>query len=220
AIDREIIISNAFFPLNPAFSPLLHRHTSANRDALFPPFDPNKARQLFHEGLSELNLSIDDLDPLTLIYNEGEIREYTAHCLKIQFKETLGLECELKPLPWNKLFNQMTSGNFQLGLFNWSPCIDDPLHTLNYFRFSTTNVAQWENSEYQNLLHLSEQQINPFQRSSYLIKAEKLLCNEMPVIPVFYQPSLGLVKKNLQVVHNLSGSFNIAKSFRQEPNPL
>ncbi|MFI5342619.1 MAG: peptide ABC transporter substrate-binding protein [Chlamydiales bacterium] len=216
AIDRESIVSNAFFRLNPAFSSLLHRRTSPNRETLFPPFDPSKARQLFHEGLSELNLSVDNLDPLILIYNEGEIREYTAHCLKIQFKETLGLECELKSLPWNKLFNQMNSGNFQLGLMNWGPSIDDPLYMLNYFRFSTSNVAQWESADYQNLLHLSEQQINPFQRSSFLIKAEKILRNEMPVIPIFYQPSLGLVNKNLKVVQNLSGSFNVAKSFRQD----
>lgn len=220
AIDRDRIVSNALFPLNPAFSPLLHRYTSPNRETLFPQFDPSKARQLFHEALNELNLTINDLQPLTLIFNEGEIREYTAHCLKEQLKETLGLNCELKSLPWNKLFNQMTSGNFQLGLINWSPYIDDPLYTLNYFRFSTSNVAHWENPDYQNLLHLSEQQINPFQRSSYLVKAEKQLRSEMPVIPIYYQPSLGLVKKNLQVVQNLSGSFNIAKSFRQETHNL
>ncbi len=218
AIDRESIVSNASLPLNPAFSPFLYRQCYINRQVDFPTFDPIKARQLFHEALNELNLSIDDLQPLTLIYNEGEIREYTAHCLKIQFKETLGLECELKSLPWNKLFNQMHSGNFQLGLISWSSPIDDPLHQLNYFRFNIANVAHWEHSDYQNLLHLSEQEINTFQRSSYLIKAERLLCYEMPVIPIFYQPSLGLVKNDLQVVLNLSGTFNIAKSFSQEPN--
>lgn len=222
AIDRESIIANAFISLKPAFSPLLHRHANIHCDpkTQFPGFDPAKARELFHEALSELNLSLEDLHPLTLIYNEGEIREYTAHCLKKQFEETLGLKCELKSLQWNKLFNQMVSGNFQLGLFNWSPYIDDPLYKLNYFRFSTANVAHWEHSDYQNLLCLSEQQINPFQRSSYLIQAEKLLCNEKPVIPIFYQPSQGLVKKNLQVSYNLSASFNIAKSFKEEPNPL
>lgn len=216
AIDRERIVSNAHFPLNPAFSPLLHRHTTPNPETLFPPFNPVKARQLFHEALSELNLSIDDLDPLTLIYLGGEIREYTAQCLKIQFKETLGIECEIKSLPWSKLFNQMNSGNFQLGLINWSPYIDDPLYELKYFRFNTSNVAKWENPDYQNLLHFSEQQINPFQRSSCLVKAEKLLRLEMPIIPIFYQPSLGLVKKNLHVIQNLAGSFNIAKSFMEE----
>lgn len=216
AIDRENIASNAFMPLNPAFAPFLHRHSSPNPETQFPSFDPNKARQLLHEALTELGLSIEDLHPLTLIYNEGEIREYTAHCLKKQFKENLGIECELKSLPWNKLFNQMTSGNFQLGLINWSPDIDDPLFTLNYFRYSTSNVAKWENPEFQDLLHSSEHQINPFQRSSYLIKAEKILRHEMPIIPIFYQSSQGLIKKNLQIVQNISGNFNIARSFRQE----
>lgn len=210
----KVLSPKRFFLWLLPFSPFLHRHTSPNPEIQFPPFDPSKAQQLFHEALSELNLSIDDLYPLTLIYNEGEIREYTAHCLKVQFRETLGLKCELKSLPWNKLYNQMTSGNFQLGLINWSPYVDDPLHKLDHFRFNTSNTARWEHSAYQNLLHLSEQQINPFQRSSYLVKAEKLLRNEMPVIPIFYQPSLGLVKKDLQVVQNLSGSFNVAKSFR------
>jgi oligopeptide transport system substrate-binding protein len=218
AIDRERIVSNDSFLLNSALSPLLHRHTSrANPETQFPLFDPSKAHRLFHEALSELNLSPKDLQPLTLIYSEGEIREYTAHCLKMQFKEILGLECELKSLPWNKLMNQMSSGNFQLGLFHWSPNIDDPLYTLDYFRFSASNIAQWEHEDYQNWLRLSEQQINPFQRSSCLIKAEKLLRYEMPIIPIFYQPSRGLVKKDLQIVQNLSGHINVAKSFKQDP---
>lgn len=219
AIDRKSIVSKAFFPLNSAFSPLLHRTTAPNCENVFPPFDPSKACQLFHEALSELDLSMSKFHPLTLIYTEGEIREYTAHCLKTQFEETLDLKCELKSLPWNKFFNQMTSGNFQIGLINWNPYIDDPLHMLNYFRFSETNLAKWDHQEYRNWLRLSEQQINPFQRSSCLNKAEKILRNEMPVIPIFYQPSVALVKKNLQVIQNLSGSFNVAKSFRHEFSP-
>jgi len=214
AIDRASIIANATLPLNPAFTPLLHRRTVPNKETLFPEFNPNQANMLFHDALNELNISLHDLEPLTIIFTEGEIREYTANCLKTQLKETLNLECELQALPWNKLFNQMTSGNFQLGLVNWSPYIDDPLYMLNYFRYSTSNFAHWEHNDYQNLLRMSEQQINPFQRSSYLIKAEQLLRDEMPVIPIFYQPARGLIKKNLQVVHNLSSNFNIARSFR------
>ncbi|MBA2368324.1 MAG: peptide ABC transporter substrate-binding protein [Candidatus Protochlamydia sp.] len=215
AINREEITSKAFLPLNPAFSPFVHRHTNP-AETFFPAFDPIKASQLFHEALDELGVSINDFHPLTLIYNEGEIREYTANCLKVQFKEVLGIECELKPLSWNKLFYQMNSGNFQIGLFNWSPSVDDPLYMLNYFRHCTANIAHWEHPDFQNLLQLSEHQINPFRRSFYLIKAEQLLQQEKPIIPIFYQPALGLVKKNVQIVQNLSGNFNVAKSFRRE----
>ncbi|MBA2367447.1 MAG: peptide ABC transporter substrate-binding protein [Candidatus Protochlamydia sp.] len=213
AINREEIISNPYFSLKSAFCPFLHKLTNTNHETLFPRFDPEKACSLFHEALNDLNLSLSDFQSLSIIYNEGEIRDYTANCLKIQFKETLELDCELKSLPWNKLYNQMTSGNFQLGLMNWSPPVEDPLHMLNFF--NTFNLAGWEHSEYQNLLHLGEQEINLFKRSSYLINAEKILRKEMPVIPIYYQPAQGLAKNNLRVVNNMSGSFNIAKSFRQ-----
>ncbi|MBA2367480.1 MAG: peptide ABC transporter substrate-binding protein [Candidatus Protochlamydia sp.] len=215
AIDRESIVSNVFVPLKPAYSPLLHRHTNPNSETQFPAFDPERAQQLFQEALMELNYSIEDFQPLTLIYNEGEIRDNIANCIKMQFRETLGLQCELASLPWNKFYNQMNSGNFQLGLYNWSPCVNDALYTFNYFRFGSLNITQWENPDYQNFLHLSEQQINPFQRSSYLIKAEQLLRKEMPIIPIVYQPALGLIKNNLKVIHNHSNNINVAKSYRE-----
>ncbi|MBA2368761.1 MAG: peptide ABC transporter substrate-binding protein [Candidatus Protochlamydia sp.] len=216
AINRNEIISKAFLALNPAFSPFIHRHANPNPETLFPEYNPSKAQELFKEALSQLDFSIKDFQPLTFIYHEGEIREYAANCIKIQLKKTLGVECALEPLPWNKLFNQMNSGNFQLGLVNWSESIDDPLYMLNYFRFSSANFAHWEHTDYQHLLNSSEQQINPFQRSSCLVKAEQLLRKEMPIVPIFYQPAQGLVKKNLQVVRNFSGNLNIAKSFRKE----
>ncbi|MBA2367704.1 MAG: peptide ABC transporter substrate-binding protein [Candidatus Protochlamydia sp.] len=219
AINRDEIISGAFLPLKAAFSPLLPHHTGNNADTLFPDFDPIKAKQLFHAALKELNFSINDFRPLTLIYHEGEIREYTANCIKKQLKDILELDCELQSLPWNKLFNQMTSGNYQLGLVHWSSDIDDPTFLLNYFRFSAANVTKWEHPDFQNLLYLSQQQINPFQRSSFLFKAEKLLRQEMPIIPIFYQPAQGLINKDLQIVQNISGNFNIAKSFRKGLNP-
>ncbi|MBA2368764.1 MAG: peptide ABC transporter substrate-binding protein [Candidatus Protochlamydia sp.] len=215
AINREKIVADSSIPLNPAFSLFIHRY-SPHPETLFPSFDPAKAKQLFHEALEELKLTLNDIHPLTLIYNEGEIREYMANCLKSQFKEVLGVECEMKSLPWNKFFNQIGSGNFQLALYNISPSIDDPLYFMSYFRFSKSNTAQWEHPDYQNLLDLSEQQINPFKRSSYLFQAEKLLKEEVPSIPIVYQPARGLVKKQFKIVNNLYGNFNIARSFKKE----
>ena len=55
---------------------------------------------------------------------------------------------------------------------------------------------------------------NLFQRSSNLKKAEEILSQEMPIIPLFYQPYQALIKKELNVYCRApSGPFNIAKSF-------
>ena len=167
--------------------------------------------------MQELNLRKEDLCPLTLIYHEQGIREYTAECLREQFKEYLEIECDLKPLPWNSIFNRFTGGHFQIGLMHWTSWINDPIYTLNAFKSAKQeiNFAKWENPDFHALLDLSEQEIDPVQRSSYLIEAQKILNREMPIVPLFYQPYQALIHKDLHVVCRTPlGS--ISKSFYQE----
>ena len=183
------IIAESFLPLNPAYSPLLSHYQETCR-SLFPDYNPEKARQLFDETLYDLNIQKEDIPPLSLIFHGKGIREYTALCLKKQFKECLGIECELQSLPWNSVFHKMTQGDFQMGLMQWTSWVDDPSYTLSPFKSAhqEINFAKWDHFEFQRLLDLSEHELNPLQRSSYLLKAEEILCQEMPIIPLFYQP--------------------------------
>ena len=60
-------------------------------------------------------------------------------------------------------------------------------------------------------------EVNPFQRSALLSKAEKILCREMPMIPLCYQSAQALVRKNLQVSYQtLCDPFKIAQSFYEK----
>ena len=58
----------------PAFSPLLPQ-TRENNPGFFPDFDKEKAQRLLHEALNELNLTKEDLSPLSLIFHEKGVRE-------------------------------------------------------------------------------------------------------------------------------------------------
>lgn len=215
AIQRAEIIAGAFMPLNPAFSLLLPSGRENTRP-LFPDYDPDRAQKLFHEALEELNLSYSDFSSIQLLYHEKGIREYTAHCLQKQLQECLGITCSLKSLPLNGLFRKMTHGDFQMGLMHWTSRFDEPHYTLNGLKSANqeVNFSKWENSEYQKLLTLSEQEVSLFKRSSYLHQAEELLSKEMPIIPLFYQPSQLLVRSNFDVTYKTPvGPFNIARCF-------
>lgn len=215
AIQRSKIKAGEYLSLRPAFSPLLPQ-LRENSQSLFPDFDLEKARKLFEDALKELNLTRQDLPVFTLIFHEKGVREMAALCLKEQFEDVLGIECKLKPLPWNSLFQSLTEGSFQMGLMHWTSNVDDPIYTLSSFKSATqdVNFAKWENPEFKRLLDLTEQEINPFQRSSNLKKAEEILAQEMPIIPLYYQPFQALVKKELTVFcRNPGGPFNVAKSF-------
>lgn len=216
AVQRVQIVSGAFLPINPAYSPLLPRHRESNSQSLFPDYNPELARQLFQEALKELAVSKADLPPFTIMFHEQGIREYTARCLKQQFKECFDIECELMPLSWNAYFHKMIKGGFHLGIVHWESWVDDPIYTLNHFKTAKQelNFSKWQNAEFQKHLHLFEEEVNPFQRSLHLQKAEVILSQEMPIVPLFYQPYQALVKKDLHVNYPISGGgLNISRSF-------
>ena len=90
-----------------------------------------------------------------------------------------------------------------MSLVHWKDWIDEPIYTLNAFKFAheEINFSSWENKEFQQLLDSSKKEANPFQRSSNLLKAEEILSHEMPAIPLFYQPYQALVSKTLLPVY-------------------
>ncbi|MDR3624936.1 MAG: peptide ABC transporter substrate-binding protein [Chlamydiales bacterium] len=219
AIRRAELTASSFLPLSPAYSPLLPFY-SGNQHPKFPEYDKEKARVLLQEALEELGISSKDFSSVTLPFYQKGIGEYIANCLKKQIEEGLGIKCHLEPLSWNTLFNRVAvKGDFQMSLMHWNSWIDDPIYTLNAFKYvgEEINVARWEHYDFKHFLDLSDQEINPFQRSFCLMKAEEVLCQEMPIIPLVYQPNQALVKKDLCVFYRVPcGPFNVLRSFKQK----
>jgi len=200
AIERSELIADSSLPLTPAFSALIPRLYGKSR-RLFPEYNKEKARTLLKEALDELGLAHEALNSLELIYCQHGIREYTAQQLKQQIKDCLGIECRLNPLPGATYYNRMSEGAYQIGIWQWASRVDDASYTLNAFRNSkeALNFAKWEHPEFEHLLNLSEQELNPLQRSAYLLRTEEILSQEMPIIPLFYQPYQALTRKHFQV---------------------
>jgi oligopeptide transport system substrate-binding protein len=210
AINRSKMICEELQIVKPAYSLLLYHQ---NSQLGFPDCDADKAQQLLTEALQELNLSKESIHPVSFSFVKQGIQPHIALCLKQQFKECLDIDLNLEPLSWNEVFSKMTKGDYQMGLMNWISVVDDPIYTLNVFKSAQEeiNFAKWEDPDFQRLVNLSEQEINPFQRSFYLMKAEEILTNEMPSIPLFYPSYYALVSKNLNV--NNGASLNITRSF-------
>jgi oligopeptide transport system substrate-binding protein len=59
---------------------------------------------------------------------------------------------------------------------------------LEVFKFKDggSNNTYWENQEYVALLDRSVQTIDPIQRRDLLAQSEKMLIDEMPILPIFH----------------------------------
>jgi oligopeptide transport system substrate-binding protein len=214
ALQRSDLTMNAPLPITPAYSPLPTLHSSST----LPRFPRNLelARQLWKEGWEELGFELKQIPPLTLFYHHKGVREHIADRLRQQLKESFGLNCELRPQPWDLHFEKMAQGHFQMGLIQWVTWVDDPIYTLNAFRFASedTNFPKWEHPDFQQLLHQCDQETNPAKRMAYFAAAEDLLCQEAPIIPLFYQPFQALMKNSLHVSYNIArATFNFARCF-------
>ncbi len=212
AIERSQIANSASFPLTPSYSPLLPYHNERPQFS-FPECNVEKAQQLLYEALKELKISKKDFEPINLLFHEKGVQMEAAVILQEQFKKHLDLDIELQPQSWKTLFTKMVKGDFAMGLMHWSSWVNDPISTLTSFKSSEqeVNFSKWENMEFKNLITSAEEEINPYQRSACLFKAEGILCQEMPVIPLIYQGRRSLVRKDFKINYRTPcGPYNIA----------
>ena len=222
AIDRSDLVRHSPLSITPAYSFFPPRDTEQERH-LFSDFNPEKADRLLQEALDELNLSREDLTIDLIFHKKAMQQEHTALILKRQLKEFLGIECCLYPSLWDSFFQRITAGKFQMGLMHWISRVDDPIYNLNAFRFANEgiNFSKWEDVEFQRLLNQSEEAINPFQRSSCLLRAEEILSQEMPTIPLYHQPSQAIIRSEFYTKYKISrGYFNIARDFFKQKESL
>jgi len=202
AIQRASLVEkdhlNNFLPLTPAYSPLLEGSLSSSRPQ-FPEYHANMARRLFKEALQELGLSKKNFPVFNLMFHENGEQQYIALRIKEQFKECLGIECNLCPLSWKTLFERLVEGDFQASLLLWTSWLDDPIYTLSSFNAAHHGFSKWESQKFQELLDLSNHEIDAAKRSSHLLKAEEILSQEMPIIPLYYKSHQALVNQDLHI---------------------
>jgi oligopeptide transport system substrate-binding protein len=103
------------------------------------------------------------------------------------------------------LFSKLTEGNFQIGGIAWEAWVNDPIYTLNAFRGNREliNFPKWENELYEHIVDCAEKESDLEKRKSYFLEAEKILIEELPVVPLFLVDSPGFKKRNF-IVKNIS----------------
>lgn len=215
AINRAEIIEHADMPLSAAHSFCLPHHRDSNT-LLFPEFNRELAARTFQEGLDELKMKREDIGPISLIFLTVGIRNHIANFLKRQFEDCFNIEVVLEPMNWTTAFSRFSRGQFQMGIFRWTSWVDDPIYPLKMYksRNNEVNFSKWEHPEFQRLITMCEKEIAPFQRYKLLLEAEKILSKEVPLIPLFFEPTQALVNEKLQVIfRHPFGPFNPGRCY-------
>lgn len=208
AIDREKLFEFYKISIDPAHTVLPKHLTQLLGSNSLVKEDPDLAKEYFQRALNELKITKEDLPVITLIYSHNSgARQKIVETIKDQWEKVLEIKCQIEYAEWSSFFRQVTKGRYQVGMIKWHSWFNDPVYTLNAFKHRNQgiNFPSWENPEFQKLLICSDQEKDTKKRLEYLAKAEKILTQESPIIPLCYDRTC-FVKNPKLMIHSKSFS--------------
>ncbi len=203
ALNRKSLIEELRYDGSSAITPLPLVLTQLHDQGIVDG-DSESALRLFEESLQELGITREEFPVITLIQTKGGIADKAAPLIARQWQKLFGIHCRVDSYEWNTIFDKMTHGDYQIGGISWKSWINDPIYTLNAFRYASekVNFAQWEDERYQKRLDAADKEVDRTQRLNYLREAEEILLHEMPIIPIYYEVQQFQRKQRLKVAVN------------------
>lgn len=135
---------------------------------------------------------------LKIICNDTKSCHLIADFLSKEYKTFLNIEVEVQYMRWDKFLSARKQGNFDIALGEWFGDYPDPMTFLNLFAsHSQQNYCRWSNSEYDALLVEASRARDSRKRSEMIQRAEKLLIENMPILPLYFESSTYLIKNRV-----------------------
>jgi oligopeptide transport system substrate-binding protein len=147
------------------------------------PFDPELAKEL----LSEAGFNTENKFPkLEILFNTNEDHRKIALAIQQMWQQNLGIEVELVNQDWKVYLSREMVGDFQVSRAGWIGDYEDPNTFLDLMRPNRgNNKTGWENQVYDSLMAKANSTNNQEDRYKLLDEAEKILIDNMPIIPLY-----------------------------------
>ncbi len=177
------------------------------------------AKNVLEKGKEKIK---GNLPAFTLSYYNNEKNHLIAQTLQRQWKE-LGIELKLQAVEMKAYYEKIKKQDYELAMSSWIADFPDAINFLEVFnkRDNGINNTGWENEEYLSLLSQAKEEADLSKREKTLLAAEKILLDEVPIIPLFRLTMKYLKKNELKNV-NLSslGHIDFKYAYFEKGNNL
>ena len=140
------------------------------------------------EALDEMGETIESLPQIELLYMpEVEFAKKICLAVQDQWRTNLGFKISLRGLfGWNEYIDSIQQGDYMIAITGAIPPISDPSFVLQIFKNKKDlcNRCNWENEKFKDLLLQANYVLGKTERSKLMMEAEKVLMDEMPILPI------------------------------------
>jgi len=199
-VDRESLVKNVTRANQvPAYSfvpPDTAGYTSENR------LDGNidDAKKLLAEAGYPEGKGFPKVD---ILFNTHDLHKDVAVAIQQMWKKNLGIDVGLNNQEWKVYLDTEKKLNYNVSRAGWIGDYNDPNTFLDMFTsYSGNNRTGWKNKEYDALIGKASITGDQKERYSILQQAEKMLIDNMIVLPLYTYTVKHMVSKKLTGYHD------------------
>ena len=150
-------------------------------------FNVDEAKKLFEEGLEEEGMTAADMSDIVLLYNTDEGHKKIAQAVQDMWNQNLGFDIQLENVDFNVKLDREKSGDYGVSRAGWVGDYVDPMTFIDlWWSESAFNDAKYNNPEYDALVAEAKSTADQKVRFEAMRKAENMLMEDMPVIPIYF----------------------------------
>ncbi|MGJ7045020.1 peptide ABC transporter substrate-binding protein [Thermoanaerobacterium thermosulfurigenes] len=162
-------------------------------EAYFKDNDVLQAKELLKKGMSELGIS--RLPTITLLGDDTDNAKKYDQALQQMWSQNLGVNVQIQNVAFKVRIDMMDKGNYDMVFAGWGADYNDPLTFLDMWETNNgNNTAFYSNPQYDKLIDEAKVNVDLKARNDELIQAEKILMDDMPIGPVYFQARPFVVK--------------------------
>jgi oligopeptide transport system substrate-binding protein len=122
-----------------------------------------------------------------LMYNTSESHRTIAQVIQQMWKQNLGIQCQLVNQEWQVYMVERRAFNFDVARAGWAGDYADPHNFLDlHLSDGGNNHTGWGSPEYDALIDQAAGTTDQQARFKLYDKAEAILLEEMPIIPIYW----------------------------------
>lgn len=152
---------------------------------------------------------------VSFIYNTNERHKAIAEAIIEMWKKNLGItSVKMQNTEWKIVLDKRHKGDFEIARAGW---YGDYLDAMTFMDLMVTdggnNDPKWSNKEYDKLIDQAKKSGDQKVRMEAMHKAEKIVVDEAPFLPIFYYTFPYLQKESItNTFHNALGIWDFKEA--------